>query len=234
MDTGHLVPASINADSLTLADHGAQLFGGAALGDLPGLLAALTDLPAEQAGVRISGLPGLRPYLAPGSSIGTVASRALGAEGKPVRAILFDKSERTNWSLAWHQDRTICVRERMEVDGFGPWSVKAGLHHVAPPFELLARMVTLRVHLDDVPAANAPLLIAPGSHRHGRVPVDEVEGVAAHYGTVNCLASAGDVWAYATPILHASEAASRPARRRVLQVDFSADSLPCGLEWLGV
>ncbi|WP_241127668.1 phytanoyl-CoA dioxygenase family protein [Novosphingobium terrae] len=226
--------ASINADSLTLADHGARLFRSAALRDLPGLLTALAELPDEQAGVRISRLPGLRPYLAPGSSIGAVASRALGAEGKPVRAILFDKSEGTNWSLAWHQDRTICVAERVEVDGFGPWSIKAGLHHVAPPFDLLARMVTLRVHLDDVPASNAPLLIAPGSHRHGRVPVDEVEGVAALCGTVACLASAGDVWACSTPILHASEAASRPARRRVLQVDFSADTLPGGLEWLGI
>jgi hypothetical protein len=163
------VLTSINADGLTIADHGAQLFRSAALDDLSGLLAALADLPAEQAGVRISGLPGLRPYLAPGGSIGAVASRALGAEGRPVRAILFDKSEAANWSLAWHQDRTICVRKRVEVDGFGPWSVKAGLHHVAPPFDLLARMVTLRVHLDDVPATNAPLLIAPGSHRHGRV-----------------------------------------------------------------
>jgi ectoine hydroxylase-related dioxygenase (phytanoyl-CoA dioxygenase family) len=228
------VLASINADSFTLADHGAQLFRSAALRDLPRLLTTLADLPVEQAGVRISDLPGLRPYLAPGSSIGAVASRALGAERKSVRAILFDKSEGTNWSLAWHQDRTICVTERVEVDGFGPWSIKAGLHHVAPPFDLLARMVTLRVHLDDVPATNAPLLIAPGSHRHGRVPVDEVEGVVARCGTVACLASAGDVWAYATPILHASEAASRPARRRVLQVDFSADELPGGLEWLGV
>ncbi|NOW45415.1 ectoine hydroxylase-related dioxygenase (phytanoyl-CoA dioxygenase family) [Novosphingobium sp. SG751A] len=219
---------------MTLADHGAQLFRGAALHDLPALLDVLAPLPAEQAGVRISGLPGLRPYLAPTGSIGMIASRALGAEGKAVRAILFDKSEGTNWSLAWHQDRTICVKERVEVDGFGPWSVKAGLHHVAPPFDVLARMVTLRVHLDDVPATNAPLLIAPGSHRHGRVPVDAVEGVVARCDTMACLASAGDVWAYATPILHASEAASRPARRRVLQVDFSADALPGGLEWLGV
>ncbi|MBN9142739.1 MULTISPECIES: phytanoyl-CoA dioxygenase family protein [unclassified Novosphingobium] len=227
-------PTRPNLDTLTLADHGAQLFRGAALDDLPALLDVLAPLPAEQAGSRISDMPGLRPFLAPTGCIGMVASRALGDEGKAVRAILFDKSAGTNWSLAWHQDRTICVAERVEVEGFGPWSVKAGLHHVAPPFDLLARMVTLRVHLDDVPATNAPLLIAPGSHRHGRVPVDAVEGLAARCGTMACLASAGDVWAYSTPILHASEAASRPARRRVLQVDFSADALLGGLEWLGV
>lgn len=54
------------------------------------------------------------------------------------------------------------VRERRHVPGYGPWTVKDGLLHVAPPFEILAGMVTLRVHLDPVPVTNAPLLIAPG------------------------------------------------------------------------
>jgi hypothetical protein len=39
---------------------------------------------------------------------------------------------------------------------------------------------------------------------------------------------------YATPILHASEAVSVTCRRRVLQIDYSADELTGGLEWLGV
>ncbi|WP_336944884.1 phytanoyl-CoA dioxygenase family protein [Sphingomonas panni] len=166
--------------------------------------------------------------------IGAIAARALGDSCRPVRAILFDKSEATNWALGWHQDRTICVRERIETPGFGPWTLKAGLHHVEPPFALLAEMVTLRVHLDSVDADNAPLLIAPGSHRVGRVPVDAVPSVVEDYGVAACLAEPGDVWLYATPILHASDAAVRPIRRRVLQVDFSADPLPNGLEWLGV
>jgi len=72
--------------------------------------------------------------------------------------------------LAWHQDRTIAVVRRKDIEGFGPWTVKSGWPHVAPPFELLAEMVTLRIHLDPVTEANAPLLIAPGSHRFGRVP----------------------------------------------------------------
>jgi ectoine hydroxylase-related dioxygenase (phytanoyl-CoA dioxygenase family) len=158
----------------------------------------------------------------------------LGNAARPVRAILFNKSPDANWSLAWHQDRTICVRERREVAGFGPWTVKSGMIHVAPPFDLLSRMVTLRAHLDDVPATNAPLLIAPGSHKYGRVAVHDVEGVVERCGTVSCLADAGDIWLYATPILHASDAASKPSSRRVLQVDFAAEDLPFGLEWLGI
>lgn len=58
-----------------------------------------------------------------------------------MRAVLFDKTAITNWALAWHQDRTICVRERVAVEGFGPWTIKRGMHHVAPPFNLLAAMI---------------------------------------------------------------------------------------------
>jgi hypothetical protein len=201
---------------------------------LPDLNVVLAGLPPDQAGIRVRGMPALREFLMPDRSIGAIASKVLGAAAKPVRAILFDKSATTNWSLGWHQDRTICVQQKIEVVGFGPWSIKAGLHHVAPPIELLSRMVTLRVHFDDVPASNAPLLIAPGSHRCGRVPESSVAQVVAACGIAACLARAGDIWAYSTPILHASEAASRPTHRRVLQVDFSVDDLPGGLEWLGV
>jgi hypothetical protein len=221
-------------ESLHLADDGAHLFRAAVRPHLTDLLTVLADLPADLAGVRIGNLPDLRPWLAPTGPIGALASQCLGHPGRAVRAVLFDKTAATNWSLAWHQDRTICVRQRIEVADFGPWSVKAGLQHVAPPFDLLARMITLRVHLDDVPTTNAPLLIALGSHAQGRVPVAEIDALVERCDIMACLANAGDVWAYATPILHASQAASDPARRRVLQVDFSADSLPGGLEWLGV
>ncbi len=221
-------------ESLRLSEHGAQLFVGAALADMPGLQAAMAQLPPDQAGIRIHGVGALHSFLAPSGSIGAIASKAVGAAAKPVRAILFDKSAATNWSLGWHQDRTICVREKIEVPGFGPWSIKAGLHHVAPPIAMLSGMVTLRVHLDDVSATNAPLLIAPGSHRRGRVPECSVAKVVAECGILACLAKAGDVWAYSTPILHASEVAADPVHRRVLQVDFSADELPGGLAWLGV
>jgi len=151
-----------------------------------------------------------------------------------VRAILFDKTPSTNWSLAWHQDRVIAVRDRIEVAGFGPWSRKHGALHVAPPFEVLSRMITLRVHLDPVPETNSPLLIAPGSHTRGRIAEHDVPAVVNECGVVACLAEAGDAWLYATPILHASEAAAIPAHRRVLQVDFAVDPLPGGLRWLGV
>ena len=220
--------------SKDFASVAAQLFKGAVSSDLSQIVEALQNLPTNKAGVRINGVEALTPLLAPGGCIGSVAASVLGVTARPVRAILFDKTPDANWSLAWHQDRTICVKERREALGFGPWTVKSGMQHVAPPYDLLARMVTLRAHLDDVPADNAPLLIAPGSHALGAIPEAEVDEVVRRCGTTACLADAGDIWLYATPILHASEVATRPTRRRVLQVDYVAEALPHGLEWLGV
>jgi hypothetical protein len=220
--------------SLTLETDGAVRFKRAALSILPDLHAVADAQPGDRAGVRLHGVEALRPLLANDGVLGMLAAGELGRLCRPVRAILFDKTEAANWALGWPQDRTVVVRERIDVPGFGPWTTKAGLTHVAPPPDLLARMLTMRVHLDDVPATNAPLLIAPGSHRHGRIPEAEVAGVVARCGVATCLAKAGDVWLYTTLILHASAAATAPTRRRVLQIDFAAVDLPSGLHWLGV
>lgn len=198
---------------------GAELRSGVA--DVEALESVLGELSPE-AGLRLHGVPGLEALLRDDSI------------GRPVRAIFFDKTRESNWSLDWHQDRVIAVKHRVETPGFGPWTVKAGLHHVAPPIGLLARMVTLRIHLDEVTHENAPLIIAPGSHRLGRIHEAEIRDVVAKCGTFTCLARRGDVWKYATPILHASAASTSLRRRRVLQVDYSADALPNGLQWLGL
>jgi hypothetical protein len=222
-------------DGLTYLDEGAQLFRAALPRDqLKGLELVLSHLPCDQAGLRLRGVEGLAAFLAATGHVGRCAASVLGDGAQPVRAILFDKTAEMNWALGWHQDRTIAVRARAAVDGFGTWSLKSGMLHVEPPFELLSSMVTLRVHIDPVPAGNAPLLIAPGSHKLGRVSDTDAREVAQRCGTVACLAEPGDVWLYATPILHASETAVAPARRRVLQVDFSLAGLPGGLEWLGI
>jgi hypothetical protein len=221
-------------DHAAFQNLGAHRFLGAVSDDLETLFTILADLPSDRAGVRLRGSDRLSRYLAPDGRIGAVAAEVLGDASRPVRAILFDKTAETNWSLDWHQDRTICVERRVAVDGYDPWSMKAGMQHVAPPFDLLARMVTVRVHLDDVSVENAPLLIAPGSHRYGRVAIRDVPDLVRQCGVHACLAEAGDIWLYATPILHASDAAARPTRRRVLQIDYAAEELPGDLEWLGV
>jgi hypothetical protein len=224
----------MQADALDFQRDGARFFP-AVLS--PAKVAQLIDVFGDdpvQAGVRLTGLAGLLPFLEIPGPVAGVAATVLGPTARPVRAVLFDKTASVNWALGWHQDRTIVVTERRDVVGFGPWSIKSGLQHVEPPFAILERMVTVRVHLDPVGPDNAALLIVPGSHRMGRIPQGDIEATAARMGSYTCLADVGDVWLYATPILHASDAARVPARRRVLQVDYSAEDLPAGLMWLGI
>lgn len=205
-----------------------------AAGVIDTLADLLAHLPADQPGLRLRDIPGLAEIVAAEGVLGALAALHLGSASRPVRAILFDKTERTNWALGWHQDRTICVEKRRDVAGFGPWSIKQGMQHVEPPFALLETMITMRVHLDDVGEGNAPLLIAPGSHRLGKLMENEIAPAVQRCGIFSCTAYAGDVWLYATPVLHASPAATPPSHRRVLQLDFSAQSLPAELAWLGI
>ncbi|WP_426013460.1 phytanoyl-CoA dioxygenase family protein [Caulobacter sp. DWR2-3-1b2] len=201
-------------------------------------IAALRDLAVAQVGkrpgARLHGAEILETVLSPTGPVGALAAELTTATARPVRAVMFDKTPEANWSVGWHQDRTIPVRRRVEIEGFGPWSTKDGLLHVAPPFEILQRMVTLRIHLDPVTPDNAPLRAALGSHRLGRVSADQAAIRAIEHVVVACLAEVGDIWAYATPILHASDRSKAPRRRRVLQVDYADFSLPGGLEWLGL
>ncbi|MBL4792408.1 phytanoyl-CoA dioxygenase family protein [Citromicrobium bathyomarinum] len=188
-----------------------------------------------QAGERIANCEPLSDWLSHSPEVAGLLGKIGHVNSRPVRAILFDKGPTTNWVLGWHQDRTICVKKRVETEGYGPFTTKAGLVHVEPPFELIEGMATVRFHLDPVDGSNAPLRIAVGSHKVGKIPAREVEAIARRSDIVACYAEAGDTWAYSTPILHSSERSqSAGQRRRVLQVDFSPDSLKGGLDWLGI
>ena len=160
----------------------------------------------------------------------------IGPKARAVRAIAFDKTgdveARRNWSLGWHQDRTICVQDHHEMPGYERWTRKHGITHVEPPFCVIETMLTARFHLDRVDHSNAPLKIAAGSHQHGLIAESEIDALVERSSIYACLAERSDVWLYATPILHASEASLSSASRRVLQVDFHGSDLPAPLAWL--
>jgi ectoine hydroxylase-related dioxygenase (phytanoyl-CoA dioxygenase family) len=108
------------------------------------------------------------------TAVREVASSMLGPNAFVVRSVFFDKTPEANWKVAWHQDLTISVRERMHVPGFTGWSVKEGVVHVQPPIKVLERMLTMRLHLDDCHAENGPLQVFPGSHRGGRLSASQI------------------------------------------------------------
>ena len=155
----------------------------------------------------------------------------LAAEPVPVRAIYFDKSPGANWLVPWHQDLTLALRSRAEVPGFDPWSVKEGVPHVQPPAELLERMLTIRLHLDDADESNGALRVLPGSHRSGRLSAAQIQEWRARRDPVLCNVSAGDALLMRPLLLHASGRSTSERHRRVLHLEYAGCTLPAGLHW---
>ncbi|RYZ15953.1 MAG: phytanoyl-CoA dioxygenase, partial [Sphingobacteriales bacterium] len=80
------------------------------------------------------------------------------------KSIYFDKPAGSNWFVAYHQDLTISVDQKIELPGFGPWSVKQDQYAVQPPLDILEDNFTIRIHLDDTDQGNGALKVVPGSH----------------------------------------------------------------------
>ncbi len=159
------------------------------------------------------------------------AAALLGPNCFAVRALWFNKTPRANWAVTWHQDLTIAVRSRVDAEGYGPWSEKAGILHVQPPESVLANMVTVRFHLDDAGADNGALRVVPGSHRWGRIPPGECAARAAASTPELCAVPQGGALVMRPLLLHSSAPAVSPARRGVIHVEFAAADLPPPLEW---
>ena len=154
----------------------------------------------------------------------------LGDHAFAVRAVFFDKVPDANWSLFWHQDNVIAVKDRHEVPGFVAWSQKASVWQVQPPADVLANMVAVRVHLDDCGPANGPLRVLPGTHRLGWVD-DQLDDLKARIPEVICTVKCGGIVALCPLTLHASAPAETAAHRRVIHIEYAASDLPDGLEW---
>jgi hypothetical protein len=160
-----------------------------------------------------------------------VGTMVLGPDCAAVRAIIFDKTPGANWKVNWHQDLTIAVQRRVDVVGFGPWSVKAGIVHVQPPAAILERMLTLRLHLDPCMEDNGPLRVLPGSHKAGRLREEDIAHWRVGRRPVTCLAQRGEVLAMRPLLLHSSSAAQSPAHRRVVHIEYAGVALGHKLEW---
>jgi hypothetical protein len=157
----------------------------------------------------------------------------LGPKAFPVRGIFFDKTLTTNWNLPWHQDLTIAVQSRIDMPGFGPWTRKANIPHAHAPAELLERMVTIRLHLDDTGAGDGPLRVLPGSHRAGKLSGPDISRWASgsHGSAVDCVVSAGGAVIMRPLLLHASASRTSAGHRRVIHLEYAAEDLPSGLQW---
>lgn len=170
--------------------------------------------------------------LARHSMLTVTIQRLLGPGCGLVRALFFDKPPGRSWSLPWHKDMTIAVRDnRLPSQQFRKPTTKAGVPHVEAPEWLLDRMLTARIHLDDVTDENGPLRVVCGSHRSGKEPLD----VAAGDPRIrSILVSAGDVLLMRPLVAHSSGNSREATRRhrRIVHLEFAADErLPDGYDW---
>jgi hypothetical protein len=148
-----------------------------------------------------------------------------------VQCTLFDKSSSKNWLVPLHQDLAIPVRERVDASQCSGWSEKEGVVFVQPPVDVLADLVAVRLHLDDSTEDNGPLKIVAGSHRHGRLSIDEAAKLRDRHREQICTANRGDALLMRPLLLHASSKARSDAPRRVLHFLYGPRLLPFGLSW---
>ena len=114
-----------------------------AVSNLIAVVGDLVDADRRRGGVRnLLEVPEMRS-LAQGRSVLELVESTLGSGARVVRGILFDKTDGANWKVPWHQDVTIAVDRRVDLEGYGPWSVKAGVQHVQPPREVLEKMLSV-------------------------------------------------------------------------------------------
>lgn len=153
----------------------------------------------------------------------------LGPDAGVVRVLYFDKPPGHSWALPWHKDYSLAVKGHRPSRGFTKPTVKAGVPHVIAPQSVLDRMLTVRVHLDDMTPANGPLRVIPGSHRFYDQRNDEPREAV----TLEC--HAGDALLMRPLLTHASGHSKADAglHRRIVHLECAADrTLADGFEWL--
>lgn len=91
-----------------------------------------------------------------------------------TKSIYFDKPEKSNWFVGYHQDLTISVNKKTEVENFENWTVKQNQFAVQPPREILENNFTIRIHIDQTTKDNGALKVINTSHSKGIVRIENV------------------------------------------------------------
>jgi ectoine hydroxylase-related dioxygenase (phytanoyl-CoA dioxygenase family) len=150
-----------------------------------------------------------------------LARAVLGPEAFPFHATVFEKSAKSNWLVVWHQDTALPLRERQEVAGWGPWSVKEGVTYAHAPASSLAQVLALRIHLDDSTSLNGPLRVLPGTHNAAVLTDDEIHDLSKGSEPVECLVPAGGVVLMRPLLVHASSKSKNDSQRRVVHIEYA-------------
>jgi ectoine hydroxylase-related dioxygenase (phytanoyl-CoA dioxygenase family) len=161
----------------------------------------------------------------------SVVKSIIGNTAVPFYSIVLDKTKNNNWGLDWHQDLKIAVKRRVDSKGYFNWSEESGITHVIPPVAVLAKMLTVRIHLDDCDGTNGAIWAIPSSHKIGIINKTQVQKTVEENAIYGCSFKAGDVMLMSPLLLHKSPYSLSDRPRRILQIEYRATSLENGLEW---
>ncbi len=191
--------------------------------DIARIVRDLTEnpLPRSRAGSRHAMRHPSIATLARHPSLIGLAEEIMGGGAIPFRATLFDKSPRSNWLVAWHQDKALPIRKRHGAIGWGPWSVKEGVIYAHAPASVLRNVLALRLHFDDSTLENGPLRVLPGTHAMDVLDDATIHQLAANSTAVDCVVPKGGVLAMRPLILHSSSKSRIENPRRVLHIEYA-------------
>ena len=159
----------------------------------------------------------------------TIIREIFGENYFVVKSIYFDKPEKSNWYVAYHQDLTISVDKKLELENFGPWTTKQNQFAVQPPLDILENIFTIRIHLDNTDENNGALKVVPKSHAKG---IYRPETIDWEVETENiCNVENGGVMIMKPLLLHGSNRTTNGKKRRVIHIEFSDRELPEELNW---
>ena len=137
-----------------------------------------------------------------------------------IQCNYFVKDVQKNWSVTLHRDLSIPVKAQISSDEWSGWSEKEGVLYAQPPKQVLAKMVAIRLHLEDNNSENGALELVSGSHknlnRNGERKLSIVEK--------------GGALVMRPLVLHASTKL-KSGKRRVLHFVFGPKKLPNKAEW---
>ncbi|MDQ0593097.1 ectoine hydroxylase-related dioxygenase (phytanoyl-CoA dioxygenase family) [Chryseobacterium ginsenosidimutans] len=162
-------------------------------------------------------------------NIRTIIKEIFGGKYFVVKSIYFDKPEKSNWYVAYHQDLTISVDKKIELPNFRSWTTKQNQFAVQPPLDILENIFTIRIHLDDTDENNGALKVVPKSHTKG---IYRPEAIDWSIETERiCNIQSGGIMIMKPLTLHGSNRTTDGRRRRVIHIEFSDMELPQDLKW---
>ncbi len=147
-----------------------------------------------------------------------------------TKAIYFDKPSKSNWFVAYHQDLSISVDKKANLENYTNWTFKKQQYGVQPPIKILQDTITIRIHLDKTDKDNGALKVIPKSHLNGIIRKDSKDWNIEN--EFICEVDKGGAMLMKPLTLHASNRTTNGKKRRVIHLEFNKHTLTEPLAWL--